>query len=372
MVSIAQARTVQRPPPTQPQPVAQPFQQAPPTGLIGSEQALGRGLAGSERALQQGLRGSLDLIGRGLEPFVDPGIGAFQTQAAQSGALGPEAQREAFAAFMASPGQDFLRDQGERALLRNAAAIGGIGGGNVREELTRRGIGFAAQDFGNQFDRLGSLSRIGADLTRSGVLQGSQNIFQTGGALAGGRTRFGENVAGGRTRAGEAIAGQVAGTTSALADLLERQGTGGADIIGAGTGEIADLLTRAGTGEADAKQQLAAILAQLTSGAGGQVAGLPSLPELERDPGILEGLQSAAGSLGTLAALSDIRLKKDIVKIGQTKKGINLYTWNWNEIGQRLTGQLKGIGVIAQEVRKIIPEAVTEQDWLRVDYSKVI
>lgn len=250
----------------------------PQTGLIGSEQALG-----------QGLEGSLDLIARGFAPFVDPGVSAFETQAAQAGALGPEEQREAFAAFMASPGQEFLRGRGEQALLRNAAALGGIGGGNVRSELQREGIGFAAQDFGNQFERLGALSRIGADLTGRGVTQGAQNIFQTGGALAGGRTR-----------AGEQIAGQVSGTTSALAGLLERQGTGGADIIGAGTGDIAGLLERAGTGEAEAKRELATLLANLSSRAGGQVAGLPGLPGLQPNQGVLGNIGAGAGGVGTL------------------------------------------------------------------------
>lgn len=324
----------------------------PPTGLIGSEQAL-----------QQGLGGSLDLIARGFAPFVDPGVSAFERQAAQAGALGPEQQRQAFAEFTASPGQAFLREQGEQALLRNQAAIGGIGGGNVRSELQRQGIGFAAQDFGNQFDRLGALSRIGADLTGRGVSQGAQNIFQTGGALAGGRTR-----------AGEQIAGQVASTTSALADLLARQGAGGADIIGAGTGDIADILATAGTEEAGARQDLGALLAELSSRAGGQVAGLPGLPGLRRREGVLSSIGEGAAGIGTaIAAFSDIRLKKDIVKIGQTEKGINLYTWTWNEIGRRLTGRLKGIGVIAQEIREIIPEAVTvDQGWLRVDYNKVL
>lgn len=325
----------------------------PPTGLIGSEQAL-----------RQGLGGSLGLIAGGLAPFVDPGISAFQTQAAQAGALGQEAQRGAFADFTASPGQQFLREQGEQALLRNQAAIGGLGGGNVRSALQRQGIGFAAQDFGNQFNRLGTLSNIAAGLTGQGVGQGAQNIFQTG-----------QSLAGGRTRAGEQIAGQISGTSSALADLLQQQGAGGADILGTQSGNLANLLSQAGQAGSLSQQQLASILANIATGSGSQVAGLPGLPSLQPKTGILPGIGQAAAGIGTGVAavapfVSDIRLKKNIMKIGE-HKGINLYSWDWNKIGRKITGHLKGVGVIAQEIQKIKPEAVIDGEWLRVDYGKV-
>lgn len=88
---------------------------------------------------------------------------------------------------------------------------------------------------------------------------------------------------------------------------------------------------------------------------------------------LLGGLIGAGGQLGAAAimapaapaaiAASDIRLKENIVKIGKTPKGHNLYTWDWKK---PLTGS--GIGVIAQEV----PEASVDMGGiLFVDYSKV-
>ena len=68
-----------------------------------------------------------------------PGLAAEQLLGAYAGATGPEAQRVAYDNFLASPGQQWLRDQGERSVLRNSAAIGGLGGGNVRKELTQYG-----------------------------------------------------------------------------------------------------------------------------------------------------------------------------------------------------------------------------------------
>lgn len=68
-----------------------------------------------------------------------------------------------------------------------------------------------------------------------------------------------------------------------------------------------------------------------------------------------------------LAALSDIRAKENIVKIGETPGGINVYEFNY--IGQDKVET----GVMAQEVEKVIPEAViTGDDGLkRVIYSMV-
>jgi hypothetical protein len=64
---------------------------------------------------------------------------------------------------------------------------------------------------------------------------------------------------------------------------------------------------------------------------------------------------------------SDIRLKHDIVELGQLKNGIHLYRFRYNWADQEY------VGVIAQEVRKIMPGAVSmgADGYLRVDYGKL-
>ena len=113
-------------------------------------------------------------------------------------------------------------------------------------------------------------------------------------------------------------------------------------------------------------------MANISTGAAGQVAGLAGLPQLQAKPGILGEIGEFASGVGTAAAASDIRLKKNIHKIGKTSKGFNLYIWDWNAIGQKITGHLSGIGVLAQEVQKIMPEAVVDGGYLHVDYGKVL
>lgn len=72
--------------------------------------------------------------------------------------------------------------------------------------------------------------------------------------------------------------------------------------------------------------------------------------------------------------VSDVRLKENITKVGSLDSGINLYTWNWNEEGKRLAGDTPTVGVLAQEVQQVMPEAVTRGDhgYLTVNYSKLI
>ena len=75
---------------------------------------------------------------------------------------------------------------------------------------------------------------------------------------------------------------------------------------------------------------------------------------------------SGAGGAGGLASLfSDIRLKEDIKLIGK-ENGINIYEFKYKSKPERYRG------VMAQEVQKIMPEAVIEKNgFLAVDYDKI-
>lgn len=67
---------------------------------------------------------------------------------------------------------------------------------------------------------------------------------------------------------------------------------------------------------------------------------------------LMSSMIQAGGMLGGAAMKSDIRLKTNIVKIGIHKVlGIGLYTWDY------IWG-MPGAGVMAQELEKVLPEAV--------------
>jgi hypothetical protein len=72
------------------------------------------------------------------------------------------------------------------------------------------------------------------------------------------------------------------------------------------------------------------------------------------------------GSAAAMAAFSDVRLKRDIRRIGNTAGGVPLYEFRY-----RAGGPLQ-IGVMAQDVERVAPGAVSEQDgWKCVDYRMV-
>ena len=265
--------------------------QIPQTGLIGSEQALQGGLQGGLNAIARGT----DLGAQQLQPYASQGGNAFGLQSNLSGANGLQAQQQAFANYQSSPEQAYLRQQGEQALMRNSAAMGGLGGGNVRKELQLQGIGQAAQDYGNSFNRLGTLSNMGlnaasrqAEMGQAAGMAGAQAYLDTGGALSTGRTRFGEN-----------LASATQGTGSALADLVQTQGVGNADLIGQSSGSLADILAQQGMLNATSLEGQGAALANLASGAASQRVGISPLAQLQANTPFIETLGKAAGGIGT-------------------------------------------------------------------------
>ncbi len=116
--------------------------------------------AGLDAATEEQRR-QFDITQENLQPFQQAGQAAVGQQGALVGLDGPEAQQAAFDALNQSPGQQFLRARAQKNLLRNASAIGGLGGGNVRSALVQQGVGFAQQDLQNQFGRLGQIAGQG-------------------------------------------------------------------------------------------------------------------------------------------------------------------------------------------------------------------
>lgn len=264
---------------------------APKYGLSGAEEAMQRGLQGGIAGLESGVNQASST----LSPYTQGGNQAFDLQSALSGAMGPEAQRQAFANYNESPEVAYQREMGERAITRNAAATGGLGGSRVQQELQRHAIGLAQQDYGNSFNRLGSLADKGYGA--AGLLGGIQaNAGGQAGQMAYGT---GQALAAGRTRAGEQIAGNVQGTSSALAQLINQQGADLSSIIGTSGNNIAQLLAGYGTADAQTQQALAALLANIATGSASQVAGVPGLPGVN-DPGMLGGIGNLLGGIGTL------------------------------------------------------------------------
>ena len=89
--------------------------------------------------------------------------------------------------------------------------------------------------------------------------------------------------------------------------------------------------------------------------------------QAQQSAGMWGALGSMAGIGAGLAIKSDRRLKENLVPMGQLPSGIGVYKFDY------IDGDKNQIGVMAQEVLPIIPEAVTVGDdgYYMVDYGKL-
>lgn len=84
---------------------------------------------------------------------------------------------------------------------------------------------------------------------------------------------------------------------------------------------------------------------------------------------LIGALAGAGGTAAGLAAKSDRRLKQNIQQLGTLPLGIGLYSFTYRNDPQ----QTAHIGVMADEVQTVMPEAVTtgEDGFMMVNYSKL-
>jgi hypothetical protein len=100
-----------------------------------------------------------------------------------------------------------------------------------------------------------------------------------------------------------------------------------------------------------------------------RLAGITSANQMNAE------LLAAAAKAAATSAGSDINIKENIQKIGKLSNGLNLYSFEYKPEykNHEYNGHGKFIGVMAQEVEKIIPEAVSTSayGYKVVDYSLI-
>jgi hypothetical protein len=233
------------------------------------------------------------------------------------------------AGFLTDPNQqfDFLQnnplfqmglDNANQQTLGNAASRGRLSSGDTLQQLTNNSLLTAQPLIQDQKNSIANLLNFG---TNAATNQGNILLDQ-GQTTANSANNAVGAQAQGILNSGNAIAGGQFGSANALADGITNAANARA------TGVI---------GEANARGQKA--------------------------QNILE--------IGTDVAsyFSDPLLKTNIVKTGK-QNGFNIYTWDWNELANKLGLTGKGAGVMANEVQAVMPEAViTEQGYMKVNYS---
>jgi hypothetical protein len=122
-----------------------------------------------------------------------------------------------------------------------------------------------------------------------------------------------------------------------------------------------------------AKGQYAGYQQAPVSGLGIMTQALGASPHGQTQTGTRQlGLMDYLTAGASIYAMSDVRLKESIKKVGELANGIGVYTWKWTKeaIESGKAGSMFK-GVLAQEVRKQIPDAVVvgQDGYMRVNYN---
>ena len=143
-----------------------------------AKEAAGVQAAGSDEA-QKGQTLANAKIAKMLAPYQQAGKNAIKQQEALTGALGPQAQRDAISQIEQSPEFTEQVRQGEEAILANAAATGGLRGGNTQRALAQFRPALLSQLINQRYEQLGGLSGQGLQAAGQGAqssLAGAQLI----------------------------------------------------------------------------------------------------------------------------------------------------------------------------------------------------
>ncbi len=133
-----------------------------------------------------------DEIQKMLKPYVDAGQPALSAQQDLLGLNGKDKQGLAVGNIQNGPMFEQIAKQGEDAMLQNAAATGGLRGGNTQGALAQFRPQLLQQMIDQQYQRLGGLTQIGqasaAGVGAAGQQAGTNisNLYQQQGAAQGG------------------------------------------------------------------------------------------------------------------------------------------------------------------------------------------
>lgn len=149
-------------------------------GIFGSRGATRAGwdVTDQTSAAQKGLNQAYGQAQNYLNPYVQGGGGAYNSLLMAQG-LKPTYGGEAGSNFFASPGYNWLKQQGMTGIQQSAAAQGGLGG-NALRDLATFNNGLAAQDYNNWWDRNLKLSGLGANSANSLAQYGLNTADQVG------------------------------------------------------------------------------------------------------------------------------------------------------------------------------------------------
>jgi len=265
------------------------------------------------------------------------------------GVNGPEGQARARDTFQAGPGYQWMLNQGNENILRNNARTGSPASGQTNIDLLTYGQGLANQQWQNWLQTLQPYTQA-ANTSAAGLGGTYGNLAN---ALAGNFQGLGTQQNATYSDLGSKLLGSFTGQGSADASLFGNMGNAQANADLAGNTASANLWGALLNG---GKMLAGGGIGNGLSGIGTGAANMAG------------GLSNAGTAL--FGMFSDERIKEGVERVGALFDGQPIYRY-------RYTGDPRTqIGLLAQEVEDVEPEAVFDADipGLRglkmVDYHK--
>jgi hypothetical protein len=134
--------------------------------------------ADQQLALQERI---YDETSANFDPYRQTGLGGFNALAFETG-LGE--RPEGYRGFEATPGYDFMVNEGQRAIEGSAAASGNVLSGATLKALQDRRMGVAGQEYNNYLARLGGVAQMGQAAAGNQAAAGANFAAGAGNALA--------------------------------------------------------------------------------------------------------------------------------------------------------------------------------------------
>lgn len=332
-------------------------------------------------------------IDRFFNPYTDQVVDtslADIDRARQMQANQAAAQAQAAGAFGGSRGALMEAEIGRNALDQSARTAG-----DLRRQGFTQAAQLAQQDVGRrqQANQLNAQQMLQAALAnqRAGLTAGQANMraqlsaalanqgaadaasqFNIGAADAANQFNLGQDLAAqqanqqmGLMAAQNALSGasQLAGLGQDAYDLGVSEESGIYDDAAARQAMMQAIL---GGGETQFNNM--ALSGQQALGFLAQALGASQIPQSQtttNNPGLFQLLSLFA---------SDIRLKKNIRRVGKTPGGHNLYAWDWKKKAKSIAGKTgPDMGVIAQDVMETRPDLVVmfPDGFYRVNYEGI-
>lgn len=168
-------------------------------------------LAAAELQVKENRR-QFNKVRKLLEPFVDAGRSTLAGQLDLIGVNGGDAQAAAIEQIENSPQFASLIEQGEDAILANAAATGGLRGGDTQGALAKFRPQILSSLIDQQYQRLGGITAAGQNAA-AGV---GSAAMSTGAANSQAFGQMGAARAGAALASGQAVSDAISGITGAI------------------------------------------------------------------------------------------------------------------------------------------------------------